>query len=98
MKKILLIIICMFSFFFVSCRENEVPNEVYKCVDELLEYIQPDKYVWSYDLMEGETNLDVDFFFFFEIVYVKDGYTFCAEYICYIEDDDVDDVDWERIK
>ena len=99
MKKILLIVICIFSFFFASCKENEVPNEVpsevYKCVDELLEYIQPDGYVWSYDLMEGEINLDVDFICKIEIFYSYENDEYYSIFVCYIEDDDVD---WERIK
>lgn len=71
------------------------PNEVYKCVDELLEYIQPDGYVWSYDLMEGETNLDVDFICKIEIFYSDENDEYYSIFVCYIEDDDVD---WERIR
>jgi hypothetical protein len=95
MKKILLIIICIFSFFFVSCKENEVPSEVYKCVDELVKYIQPDKYAWSYDLMEGELNLTVDFVCKIEIFYSYENDEYYSIFVCYIEDDDVD---WEQIK
>jgi hypothetical protein len=95
MKKILLIIICMFSFFFISCKENETPNEVYKCVDELLEYIQPDKYAWSYDLMEGELNLTVDFVCKIEMVYSDENDVYYSIFVCHIRGDDVD---WEQIK
>jgi hypothetical protein len=85
----------MFSFFFVSCKENEVPSEVYKCVDELVEYIQPDKYAWSYDLMEGELNLTVDFVCKIEMVYSDENDVYYSIFVCHIRGDDVD---WEQIK
>jgi hypothetical protein len=68
----------------------DTPKQAQQCADELLEYIQPDTYVWSYNLMEGEINFNVDFICKIEIYYAKDSDVYYAEYICYIRDNDVD--------
>ena len=98
MKKILLFVLCLFLVSLSSCKNNndqiinldDTPKQIQQCANELLEYIQPDTYAWSYNLMEGEINFDVDFICKIEIYYAKDNETYHAEYICYIRNNDVD--------
>ena len=82
-----------------SCKDNkqaptivapDTSEQAQYCANELLEYIQPDTYAWSYDLMHGELNLTADFICKIEIYYAKDSVVYHAEYICYIRNNDVD--------
>lgn len=82
-----------------SCKDDKpeptiiVPDtteQAQQCANALLEYIQPDTYAWSYDLMHGELNLTADFICKIEIYYAKDSVVYHAEYICYIRNNDVD--------
>lgn len=101
MKKILLFVLCLFLVSLSSCKKNndqtlnsvDIPKQAQQCADELIEYLQPDTYAWSYDLMQGELNLTVDFVCKIEIYYALDrepNYANYAVYICYIIDNDVD--------
>lgn len=98
MKKILLFVLCLFLVSLSSCKKNndqtlnlvDTSEQAQQCADELIEYIQPDTYAWSYNLMEGEINFDADFICKIEIYYAKDSEVYHAEYICYIRNNDVD--------
>lgn len=106
MKKILLIILCFMLLCLTSCKHNDqtitlgdTPEEVYECVDELIKYIQPDYYVYHYELLQGKPYLDVDFICKISIYYSEKSQNFYQEYyksyICYIRDDDID---WEEVQ
>jgi hypothetical protein len=101
MKKILLFVLCLFLVSLSSCKKNndqtlnliDTPKQAQQCADELIEYLKPDTYAWSYVLMQGKLNLTVDFVCKIEIYYALDSetnYANYAEYICYIKDNDVD--------
>ena len=62
---------------------------------KLLEYIQPDKYAWSYDLMEGEINIDADFICKIEMCWSYGNGEHYSIFVCVVKGDDVD---WEQIK
>lgn len=74
----------------ITIVEPNTSDQAQQCANELLEYIQPDTYAWSYDLMQGELNLTADFICKIEIYYAKDSVVYHAEYICYIRNNDVD--------
>ena len=107
MKKILLFVLCLFLVSLSSCKKNngqtlnlqDTPKQAQQCADELIEYLKPDRYAWSYVLMQGKLNLTVDFVCKIEIYYALDNKTNYAEYICYIIDNDVDfeEVYYERV-
>ena len=107
MKKILLFVLCLFLVSLSSCKKNndqtlnlpDTPKQAQQCADELIEYLKPDRYAWSYVLMQGKLNLTVDFVCKIEIYYTLDSKTNYAEYICYIIDNDVDfeEVYFERV-
>ena len=68
MKKILLFVLCLFLVSLSSCKKNndqtlnlpDTPKQAQQCADELIEYLKPDAYAWSYDLMQGKPNLTVE--------------------------------------
>ena len=107
MKKILLFVLCLFLVSLSSCKKNndqtlnlpDTPKQAQQCVDELIEYLKPDRYAWSYDLMQGKFDLIVDFVCKIEIYYTLDTKVYYAEYVCYIIDNDVDfeELYFERI-
>lgn len=86
-----------------SCKDNKqeptivVPDtseQAQYCVDALLEYIQPDRYAWAYNELQGKLNLTVDYVCEIRIYYSKGTVTYFARYLCYIIGDDVD---WEKL-
>lgn len=107
MKKLLCLLICFILIGLTSCKNNnnqtltltDTPKQTQECADELIEYLKPDTYAWGYTIMQGEMNLTVDFICKIDFFYAKDRYTYCAEYICYIIDDDVDfeEISHERV-
>lgn len=110
MKKILLFVLCLFLVSLSSCKKNndqtlnlvDTSKQAQQCADELIEYLKPDAYAWSYDLMQGKPNLTVDFICKIEFYYAYERETHYANYavyICYIIDNDVDfeEVYFERI-
>ena len=104
-----------FVYFLVSlssCKKNndqtlnlpDIPKQAQQCADELIEYLKPDTYAWSYDLMQGKLNLTVDFVCKIEIYYALDRekHKLCKLYIfATFIDNDVDfekgEVYFERI-
>lgn len=107
MRKLLCLLICFILIGLSSCKKNndqtinlaDTPKQAQQCADELIEYLKPDRYAWSYVLMQGKLNLTVDFVCKIEIYYTINSKTNYAEYICYIIDNDVDfeEVYYERV-
>ena len=107
MKKILLFVLCLFLVSLSSCKKNngqtlnlvDTQKQAQQCVDDLLEYIQPDRYGWTYHDMQGNFDITADFVCKIEIYYSLDNEIYYAEYICYIIDNDVDfeEVYYERV-
>ena len=86
-----------------SCKDNkqeptivapDTSEQAQYCADALLEYIQPDRYAWAYNELQGKLNLTVDYVCEIRIYYSKGTATYFARYLCYSIGDDVD---WEKL-
>ena len=104
MKRIILLfIICLCLFVTTSCNKDiteptivtpDTSEYAQQCANALIESIQPDRYAWCYDELQGKLNLTVDYICKVQIYYSKNTTTYFAEYICYVIGDDVD---WEKV-
>lgn len=101
----MLFITFAFSLMFLqSCKQDNPPEptivvpdtseQAQYCADALLECIQPDRYAWAYNELQGKLNLTVDYVCEIRIYYSKGTVTYFARYLCYIIGDDVD---WEKL-
>ena len=101
----MLFIAFAFSVMFLqSCKQDNIPEptivtpdtseQAQQCANELVEYIQPDRYAWCYTEMQGKLNLTVDYICKIQIYYSKGTVTYYGEYVCYIIGDDVE---WDKL-
>ena len=65
------------------------PEEVYKCVDMIVERTKPNRYAFTYQHMEGNLNLTVDFLCCINYFYSRGTNNYYTQYMCYIIDGEI---------